>query len=126
MADPSELGSGVGRVSAAVPAVVLVAAPENAVWTVTGKQGPWRVLPDPVMRCSSLIMVRDAVRAGAGAASLPRSMVKDDLAAGRLVSWGVTDREVALWVLHTSRRLVSSKVTVFVKYLCDAFPEGTF
>ena len=33
-------------------------------------------------------MVRDAVRAGVGAARLPISLVSHDLAAGTLVHWG--------------------------------------
>ena len=71
-------------------------------------------------------MVRDAVRAGAGAALLPRSMVAEDLAAGRLVEWGAAaERAVEIWVLHTSRRLVSPKVEAFVRFLCAAFPDGT-
>ena len=36
---------------------------------------------DPVLRLSSLVMVRDAVRAGVGAARLPVSLVSHDLAA---------------------------------------------
>ena len=106
-----------------VRAVVLSTAPEAAVWHCSDGLN---LAPDPVLRLSSLIMVRDAVRAGAGAALLPPSIVRDDLAAGRLVAWGKSDRTAAMWALHTSRRLVSSKVSAFVQFLCDAFPEGTF
>jgi DNA-binding transcriptional LysR family regulator len=42
--------------------------------------------PDPILRLSSLAMVRDAVLANASAPQLPRSMVADDLPAGRLSS----------------------------------------
>jgi DNA-binding transcriptional LysR family regulator len=64
------------------------------------------------------------VQAGVGAALLPSTVVADDLQAGRLVSWGeASDRNVELWVLHTSRRLVSSKVSAFVTYLCEAFAD---
>ena len=108
-----------------VPAVVLTGAPEADSWQLADEPQAPALLPDPVLRLSSLLMVRDAVRAGAGAAQLPRFIVADDLAAGRLVSWGASDRTVAIWALHTSRRLESSKVTAFVRFLCDAFPEAT-
>lgn len=104
-----------------IPAVLLSSAPEGAVWRCSDGQP---LAPDPVLRLSSLVMVHDAVRAGAGAALLPPSIVRDDLASGRLVTWGKSDRAVAMWALHTSRRLASSKVQAFVQFLCDAFPGG--
>jgi DNA-binding transcriptional LysR family regulator len=109
-----------------VPAVVLTTTPEGGIWRISDEGHGRNLLPDPVLRLSSLLLVRDAVRAGAGAALLPRSIVADDLAAGRLVCWGeVSDRQVEVWVLHTSRRLVSKKVSVFVQFLCDAFPDAS-
>lgn len=107
-----------------IPAVVLTGAPDADVWRLADDPQSPSLLPDPVLRLSSLLMVRDAVRAGAGAAQLPRFIVADDLAAGSLVSWGASDRTVAIWALHTSRRLESSKVTAFVRFLCDAFSGG--
>jgi len=104
-----------------VRAVVLSIAPDATLWQ--GSDG-LNLRPDPVLRLSSLVMVHDAVCAGAGAALLPPSIVKDDLASGRLVSWGKSDRIVAMWALHTSRRLASSKVQAFVQFLCEAFPGG--
>ena len=72
---------------------------------------------------TSLLMMRDAVLAGAGAALLPRSLLESALARNDLVAWGrMLDRPIELWVLHPSRRLVSTKVTAFVEYLCNAFP----
>lgn len=94
--------------------------------------GPWRyqdgdtlnsVVPDIRIRMSSLLMMRDAVLAGGGAALLPRSLVETAVAGNRLAIWGrVLDRPIELWALHNSRRLVSTKVTAFVDYLYDAFP----
>jgi DNA-binding transcriptional LysR family regulator len=70
-------------------------------------------------------VIRDAVLAGAGAALLPRSLVAGDLAAGRLIEWGVlAGQPIEAWVLHSSRRLVSPKVAAFVRFLCDAFPDA--
>jgi DNA-binding transcriptional LysR family regulator len=109
-----------------VPAVVRTTAPDDRVWRLSDDSGGRDILVDPVLRLSSLLMVRDAVRAGAGAAILPRSLVAEDLAAGRLTSWGIASgRSVGVWVLHTSRRLVSRKVSAFVQFLCDAFAEDS-
>jgi len=116
------LRSGTPDTPVPVPAVLLSSAPEGAVWRGTDGQA---LAPDPVLRLSSLVMVHDAVRAGAGAALLPPSIVQHDLASGRLVTWGQSDRIVAMWALHMSRRLASSKVQAFVQFLCDAFPDGT-
>lgn len=47
-----------------------------------------------------------------------------DLAAGRLAEWGAAaERAVEVWVLHTSRWLVSPKVAAFVRFLRTAFPD---
>ena len=73
-----------------------------------------------------MIMVRDAVRVGAGAARLPISLVSHDLAAGTLVRWGDVDGpEIALWALYPSRRLLSARVSAFLEHLKEAFPKGT-
>lgn len=107
---------------AIVPAVLTASTSPDPIWTTTGGE---RFVPRQVLRLSSLITVRDAVRAGAGAGLLPGSMLGDDLKSGRLVSWGTSDQPpTEAWVLHTSRRLVSAKVRAFVDFLSDAFPEG--
>jgi DNA-binding transcriptional LysR family regulator len=52
------------------------------------------------MFLSSLIMVRDAVRAGVGAARLPISLVSHDIADGTLQRWSdIEGSEIALWAL---------------------------
>ncbi|MCD2514960.1 LysR substrate-binding domain-containing protein [Massilia sp. G4R7] len=81
---------------------------------------------EPVLSLSSMIMVRDAVRMGAGAGRLPISLVSHDLADGRLVSLGDADApEIALWALYPSRRLLSARVSAFLDYLKSSFPNGT-
>jgi DNA-binding transcriptional LysR family regulator len=46
-------------------------------------------------------MVRDGVLAGAGAALLPKMLVADDIAEGRLVQWGKQDGPPAeIWALQ--------------------------
>ena len=94
-------------------------------WTVTTAAGPSSIAVDPVLRLSSLVMIRDAVRAGVGAGRLPVSLVGHDLAAGRLVHWGdVEGSDIALWALYPSRRLLSTRVSAFLDLLKEAFPGG--
>ena len=108
-----------------VPAVVRGAGGETS-WDVTTPTGKSRIAVDPVLSLSSIVMVRDAVRAGVGAARLPISLVSHDLAAGTLVQWGdVGGPDIALWALYPSRRLLSARVSAFLDYLKEAFPMGT-
>lgn len=83
------------------------------------------VEPAPVLRLSSMLMLRDAALAGAGVTRVPRSIVGQQLASGALVCWGATGPAVELWVLHTSRRLASPKVKAFVDFMATRFPDGT-
>jgi DNA-binding transcriptional LysR family regulator len=111
------------------PAVVLNTVAAGAIWRIRkGADDPLEeLMPNPVLRLSSILVVRDAVLANAGAALLPRSMVAGDLAAGRLVCWGIVeDRPISAWALHVSRRLVSSRVTAFIGALVAAFPDQRF
>lgn len=105
-----------------VPAVVMSTL-EGDLWRVDGTR--LTLEPHPVMRLSSLLMVRDAAIAGAGVALLPQSIIRKQLASGQLVQWGTSGREVELWVLHTSRRLPSPKVRAFVEFMCNQFPKGS-
>jgi len=112
--------------NSAVPAVVRSAGDRIAAWDVTAPSGRSRIAIDPVLRLSSLVMVRDAVRAGVGAGRLPLSLVSHDLAAGTLAHWGDVDGpDIALWALYPSRRLLSARVSAFLDYLKEAFPTGT-
>lgn len=109
----------------AVPAVVRGGDPARN-WTVTGTDGAREIAIDPVLRLSSLVMIRDAVRAGGGAARLPLSLVSRDIAAKRLTWWGdVAGSDIALWALYPSRRLLSARVSAFLDVLREAFPNGT-
>ena len=108
-----------------VPSVLLGSADAMKPWRMTAAEG-MQVLPlAPVLRLSSLFMVRAAVRAGAGVGLLPLSMVIDDLARGALVRWGKVEGEAELWALYTSRRLLSPKVSAFLDHIARAFPLGT-
>ncbi len=107
-----------------VPAVVMPTFRDGEVWSV--RDSELIVEPQPVLRLSSLLTVRDAVLAGAGAAMLPQSIIGRLLENGELVSWGSAGGEVELWVLHTSRRLQSPKVRAFVEFICKQYPNGSF
>lgn len=97
----------------------------NEPWEMAGG-AEQRFAVDPVLRLSSLFMVRDAVRANVGAARIPLSLVSHDLAAGTLVHWGdVPGPEIALWALYPSRRLLSARVSAFLDCLKEAFPNGS-
>lgn len=107
-----------------VPAVVMPSYRDGDVWSV--RNGQFSVEPQPVLRLSSLLMVRDAIAAGAGAAMLPQSIIGGMLEKGELVTWGIADDDVELWVLHTSRRLQSPKVRAFVEFICAQYANGAF
>ncbi|AQZ54047.1 LysR family transcriptional regulator [Martelella mediterranea] len=111
---------------APAPAVVRGRAEESETWHVATAGGPSAIAVRPVLSLSSLPMVRDAVRMGAGVARLPISLVSHDLAAGRLDHWGdVEGSEIALWALYPSRRLLSARVSAFLDHLREAFPDGS-
>ncbi|MBK1836631.1 LysR family transcriptional regulator [Azospirillum sp. YIM B02556] len=113
----------------ASPAVVRTAgdrADDRRSWNVKTPDGRAAIGFTPVLVLSSLIMVRDAVRAGVGAACLPVSLVSRDLADGTLVHWADADSpDIALWTLYPSRRLLSARVSAFLDHLKQAFPNGT-
>ena len=95
-------------------------------WEVATPDGISRVAVDPILRLSSLIMVRDAVRAGVGVGRLPMSLVGRDVEAGTLVHWGdIEGPEITLWALYPSRRLLSARVSAFLEHLKKVFPVGT-
>ena len=111
---------------APVPAVMRGPGDQSAAWEFAGPSGKKRIAVEPVLRLSSLFMVREAVRAGVGAARLPASLVLPDLGTGKLVRWGdVEGPEIALWALYPSRRLLSTRVSTFLDFLKQAFPTGS-
>lgn len=109
----------------AVRAVVRSAG-DRVPWQVKTAEGAGPIAVEPVLALSSVLMVRDAVRAGVGAGRLPISLVSHDLAAGTLAHWADVDGpEIALWTLYPSRRLLSARVAAFLDNLKQAFPMGT-
>ncbi|MEI5689120.1 LysR family transcriptional regulator [Sphingomonas kyungheensis] len=111
-------------VGTTVPAVVR-GADSVRTWTAVGPEGPVAIEIEPVLRLSSLVMIRDAVRAGAGAARLPLSLVLGDIGSGRMTSWGdVAGSDISLWALYPSRRLLNARVSAFLELLRRSFPQG--
>lgn len=106
-----------------VGAVCLTQRRDRGSWRIEGR--PHEIDYEARLRLPSLLMVRDAVVAGAGAAALPVSIVARDLAAGRLIAWGDLDGGgVEGWVLHNSRRAANGKVQSFVGFLCERFARS--
>ncbi|UVK46656.1 LysR family transcriptional regulator [Mesorhizobium sp. AR07] len=98
-----------------VTAVGHVATASDIVWRIDTDRGMRIVRPHFALRCSSFLMIRDAVLAGAGVALMPKLLVRHDLAAGRLVSLGAqAGPKVEIWALQNARRLSSSKVRNFL------------
>jgi len=109
-----------------VPVVIRGTPGPERTWTLTTPTGKGSIGVEPILGLSSLVMVRDAVRLGVGAARLPVSLVSHDLQSGTLIEWGrVEGPDIALWALYPSRRLLSARVSAFLDYLKQAFPQGT-
>ncbi|BCH57268.1 hypothetical protein RvVAR031_pl05990 (plasmid) [Agrobacterium vitis] len=57
---------------------------------------------------------------------MPISLVGRNLAAGTLLHWGdIECSEIARWALYPARRLLSARVSTFLDFLKQAFPNGT-
>ena len=106
-----------------VAVVVRSAARNPAIWQTGGSRGR-AIDTKPVLELPAFTMIRDAVLTGIGAARLPRMLVAEDLAEGRLVNWGPVSGEPAeIWALHTSRRFASAKVRAFMDFLKAEYQE---
>jgi len=107
------------------PAIVRTASDQTATWELMNSTGKSRIAIDPILRLSSLAMIRDAARAGVGIARLPLSLASRDLSTGTLVKWGdVEGPDTELWILYPSRRLLSARVSAFLEFFKNAFPTG--
>ncbi|WP_213949927.1 LysR family transcriptional regulator [Luteibacter sp. dw_328] len=117
LAEPADGGS--------FPAIVLGGSQLSA-WRLGTEGRTKTVLPHEVVRLSSMALVYDAVREGAGAAMMPASLIRNDIAAGTLASWGEVDgRSIEVWALYPPQRHVSGKVSAFVNMLVEHFHGGS-
>jgi DNA-binding transcriptional LysR family regulator len=108
-----------------VDAVVLSAARGQSRWTILGPEGERAVTPREVVRCSSMMLVHEAVLAGAGVALLPAWLIEEDVAAGRLKAWGsVPNRDNEVWVLHPPGGVTSPKVQAFADFMVEQFARS--
>lgn len=104
------------------PAVVLLGRPLGESWTFDDGHGIITLKLRPVLRLASMVLIRDAVLAGAGVGLLPESIARPAIEAGLLVAWGkLMDRTIEVWVLHASRQLRSAKTGAFIDMLTDTF-----
>lgn len=108
-----------------VPVVVRSTTKQTDTWDFIKDGVVNRIAVNPVLRLSSMIMIHDAVRAGAGAALLPLSLVDRDIQSGKLSCWGESDtKDIGLWALYPSRRLLNARVSAFLEHLKQSFPLG--
>ncbi|MGI4942438.1 MAG: LysR family transcriptional regulator [Janthinobacterium lividum] len=106
-----------------LPAVTLNTSSSDEVWRIKENSTLRIYRPQQILRLSSALIIRDAVIEGAGFALLPSSLVEADVLVGRLVCHGVSEEpQRTIWALHSSRRFVSNKVKVFLRYLEEVFP----
>lgn len=111
---------------APVPSITLPRAPSEALWHLRRARSELTVASRSVLRLSSMAMIHDAVLAGIGAAAMPRSVVQDDIHAGRLLDWGtLADHKIEVWALYPSHRHVSARVSAFVQLLVDRFESAS-
>ena len=115
------LANTLSNAAPSLPAVVLARASHPA-WTVRLSDGSERIVtPQPMLRLSSLLMVREAVLDGAAAGLPPHLLVESDIAAKRLTMIGCeAGPGVEIWALYSSRRLLSAKVRAFLNMLVSA------
>lgn len=107
-----------------VPAVVLTSRPRGETWTFDDAGTQTTVKPTAVLRLASMLLVRDAVLAGAGAGLIAENIARPDIAAGRLQSWGrLLGRNVEIWVLHPSKRQPGAKIDAMMAMLVDTFTQ---
>jgi DNA-binding transcriptional LysR family regulator len=101
-----------------VAAVGHIATSTDARWRIRTERGVRVLSPNIRLRFSSFLMVQDAVVAGAGVALMPKLLAAQNIAAGKLVIWGVDDGpKVEVWALQNSRRLSSSKIRAFLEVI---------
>jgi DNA-binding transcriptional LysR family regulator len=106
-------------------AIMLGGSPLSA-WRLVAEGRTKTMLPQEIVRLSSMALVYDAVREGVGAAMMPASLIRDDIASGALTSWGeVEGRSIEVWALYPQQRHVAGKVSAFVGMLVDHFRDAS-
>ena len=88
-------------------------------FSFTGEQGPERVKLDPVLRSGNETLLHMAALEGMGLAFLPKWLVAEDIAAGRLehVMPGQVIFEGKLFAVYPSRKYIYAKVRIFIDFV---------
>ena len=88
-------------------------------FSFTGEQGPERVKLDPVLRSANETLLHMAALEGMGLAFLPKWLVADDIASGRLehVMPGHIMFVGKLFAVYPSRKYLSAKVRTFIDFV---------
>ena len=107
------------------PAVVRRGWGDDGGWDVVAEGARVRVPADVRLDLSSPLAMRDAVLAGTGAALLPVTSIRQELADGRLIRLGerIGDPE-EVWIVHASGRLPSRRLRALVDVLVTFFRDA--
>jgi DNA-binding transcriptional LysR family regulator len=101
------------------------AATGKAVWRFSKGNIVKDIQIEPVITVNAQMALRDACLAGAGFASLPRFIVAEDIAAGRLVAvlqdW--SGANVPISVVYPSARFLNARLRAFIQLLVERFPD---
>ena len=105
--------------AAGLPAILPSYLPQLTTLPLTDDAPGLRV--DIVMRSDNTMLACEAARAGLAATLLPEWLIRDDLAAGRLVPVlpGLAPRPIPLYAAYTSRRYLTPKVRRFIDLLLE-------
>lgn len=108
------------------PTVVMTrSAVGESVWTLLHGDEKREVTFQPTLALNSLVAMHDAVVEGAGVAVLPRFLVADGLASGKLMralpDW--TGPVVPISIVYPSARFLTARLRAFIDVLAMAFPK---
>jgi DNA-binding transcriptional LysR family regulator len=110
-----------------LPAVGFLTSSSLGTWRLAKGDAAVDLTLTPVISIGSLLAVRDAVLAGAGVAQLPRFLIADDLAAGRLVpvlpDW--SGPSVPISIVYPSARFLNARTRAFIDVITGLFPDRT-
>jgi DNA-binding transcriptional LysR family regulator len=92
-------------------------------WRFRGAEGPVAIAVKSNFAASNGTMIREAAAAGLGLCVLPRFMVAEDLAEGRLVSVleAFLRRPVGIYAVHAAGRRPPARVRALIDALAAAF-----
>jgi DNA-binding transcriptional LysR family regulator len=105
-----------------LPAIGPLHESHSKAWAINVDGRSFRVRPRVQARLPTRVMIRDAVLHGFGFAELPSLMLQDHIACGDLIDLGPAPLpEVEIWALYPTRRLLSPKVSEYVRFLAHYF-----